>query len=59
MGSSGPRKPEKVPDDSELAQLLLGQEILVLGGPRYGKQWEGKRKWLIGASWSLRGGWRM
>lgn len=33
---SGPRKAEKGPDDSEVAQLLLGQEELVLGGPRHG-----------------------
>lgn len=56
MGSSGPRKAEKVPGDSEVAQLLLAQEGLGLGGPRHGQLWEGGRKWLRGASWNLREG---
>ena len=56
MSSSGPRKAQKVPDDSETAQFLLRQEEQVLGRPRHGKHWEGRRKWLRGASWNLTGG---
>lgn len=26
----------------------------MLGGPRHRKQWEGRRKWLRGASWNLK-----
>lgn len=39
---------------TQLAQLLLGQEELVLGGPRRREQWEGRRKWIRGTSLELR-----
>ena len=46
----------KNPDDSETAQVLLGQEEQVLGGPRARKEWEGRRKWLRDVSRNLTGG---